>query len=179
MSAEDGRQDVSLALMLLTKPVLRVDANGLAPEGAHTSDRDFEMPLEWNATTRKTLHLAEVMVGWNHPEAQVNVIRRDQLRRVYVGLPLFWEDWEVPFALRAEIPPVCAYLGFRMIFEGPDGPWWRIALSEHAVLCLKAVYFEVHDRQRLYWVPSSVRRAWRVMGLEGILEGVEEGRRTR
>ena len=124
MSAEDGPQDVSLALMLLTKPVLRVGANGLAREGVRTSHRDFEVPLEWNATTRKTRHLAEVMVGWNHPEAQVNVIRRDQLRRVYVGLPLFWEDWEDPFALRAETPPVCAYLGFRMIFEGHDDPRW-------------------------------------------------------
>ena len=33
MSAEEGPQDVSLAVMLLTKPVLRVDANGLAREG--------------------------------------------------------------------------------------------------------------------------------------------------
>ena len=114
------------------------------------------MPPEWNATR----HLAEVMVGWNHPEAQVNVIRRDQLRGVYVGLPPFWEDWEVPFALRAETPLVCAYLGFRMVFEGPDDSRWWIASSEHAVFCLKAVYFEVLDRQRLYWVPSGVRRAW-------------------
>ena len=89
------------------------------------------------------------MVGWNHSEAQVNVIRRDQLRREYVGIRLFWEDWEVPFALRAEHPPVCAYLGFHMIFEGPDDPRWWIALSEHAVLCLKAVYFDVRGRQRL------------------------------
>ena len=143
--------------------------------GARTSGRDFEVPPEWNATTRKTRHLAEVMVGRNHPKAQVNMVRRDQLRRVYVGLPLFWEDWEVQFALRAETPPVCAYLGFRVIFEGPDDPRWWIALSEHAVLCLKAVYFEVLDRQRLYWVPGSVRRVCRVMELKGILEGVEEG----
>ena len=149
MSAEEGPQDVSLALMLLTKPVLRVGANGLAREGARTSDKDFEMPLEWNATTRKNRHLAEVMVGWNHPEARVNVVHRDQLRRVYVGLPLFWEDWEVPFALRAATPPVCAYLRFRMILEGRDDPRWWIALSEHAVLCLKAVYFEALDRQQL------------------------------
>ena len=133
------------------------------------------MPLERNATTRKTRHLAEVMVGWSRPAAQVKLIRRDQLRCVYVSRPLFWEDSEVPFALRAETPQVCAYLGFGMIFEGPDDHRWWIALPEQAVLCLKAVYFEVLDRQRLYWVPSSVRRAWRVMGLEGILEGVEEG----
>ena len=120
---------------------------------------DFEVLLEWNATTRKTRHLPEVMVGWNHPEAQVNVIRRDQLRRVYAGLGLLWEDSGVPFALRAETVPVCAYLGFRMIFEAADDPPWWIALSEHAVLCLKAVRFEVLDSQRLYWVPSSVRGA--------------------
>ena len=139
--------------------MLRVGANGLAREGARTSDRDFEVPLEWNATARKTHHFAEVVMGWSHREARVNVILRDQLLRVYVSLPLFWEDWEVPFALRAKTPPVCAYLGFRMIFEGPDDPLWWIALPEHAVLCLKAVYFEVLDRQRLYWVPSSFRGA--------------------
>ena len=103
------------------------------------------------------------------------MIRRDQFRRVYVGLPLSWEDSDVRFALRAETPPVCAYLGFRMIFEGPYDLRWWIALSKLAVLCLKEVYFEVLDRQRLYGVPSSVRCAWRVMGLEGILEGDEEG----
>ena len=150
MSAEEGPQDVSIPLMLLKKPVLRVRANGLAREGARTSDRDFGLPLEWNATTRTTLHLAEVMVGWNHPEAHVNVARRGQFRRVYVVLLLFWEDWEVRFALRAETPPVCAYLGFRMIFEGPDDSRWWIALSEHAVLCLTAVCFEVLERRRLY-----------------------------
>ena len=149
LSAEEGPQDVSLVLMFLTKPVHRVGASELAGEGARTSDEDFEVPLEWYATTRKTIHLAEVMVGWNYEEAQVNVICRDQLRRVYVGLPLFWEDWEVPFALRPETPPVCSYLGFRMMFEGPDDPQWWIALSEHAVLCLKGVYFAVLDRQRL------------------------------
>ena len=42
-------------------------------------------------------------------------------------------------------------------------------------MCLKDVYFEFLDRQRLYWVPSSVRRAWRVMWLKRILEGLEEG----
>ena len=149
LSAEERPQDVSLALMFLTKSVLRVGANGLAREGARTSDRDFEVPLEWNATTRKTRHLAEVMVGWNHPEAQVNLIRGDQLRRVCVGLPLFWDDREVPVALRAETPPVCAYLVFRMIFEGPNDSRGWIALSEHAFLCLEAVYFEVLDRHML------------------------------
>ena len=109
MLAEEGPQDVSFALMFLTKPVLRVGVNGLAREGARASDRGFGVPLEWNAMTRSTRHLAEVMVGCIHPEAQVNVIRCDQLRRVYVGLPLFWEDWEVPFAMRAETPPVSAY----------------------------------------------------------------------
>ena len=62
-----------------------------------------------------------------------------------------------------------------MIFEGPDDPRWWIMLSEHAILCLKTVCFEVLDRQRLYSVPSGVRRARRVMGLEWILEGFEEG----
>ena len=92
-----------------------------------------------------------------------------------MGLSLLWEELEVLFALRAEAPPVCAYLGFHMIFECPHDPRWWIALSEHAVLCLKAVYFEVLDRKRLYWVSSSVRRASRLIGLEGILEGVEGG----
>ena len=111
MSAENGPQDASLVLVLLTKLVVRTGANGLVREGARTSDRDFEVPLEWNATTWRTRHLAEVMVEWKHPEAQVNVIRRNQLHRVYVGLPLLWEELEVLFALRAEAPPVCAYWG--------------------------------------------------------------------
>lgn len=92
MFVEDGPQDVSLSLMFLTQPV---DTNGLDLEGARTGESDREMPLEWNAPTWKTRHPAEAMVRWNHPEAQFNVIRRDQLCRVYVGLNLFWEDWEI------------------------------------------------------------------------------------
>ena len=146
MSAEEGPQDVSIPLMLLKKPVLRVRANGLAREGARTSDRDFGLPLEWNATTRTTLHLAEVMVGWNHPEAHVNVARRGQFRRVYVVLLLFWEDGEVRFALGAETPPVCAYLGFRMIFEGPDDSrWWIVWYNDIHVFA-----FHVHVRHHDY-----------------------------
>ena len=176
-SPEERPQDVSLALMILTKPALRVDANGLAREGTRTSDRDFEVPLEWNATTRNTHHLAELMVGRNHPEAQVNLIRRDRLRRVYVGLPLFWEDREVPFALRAKAPPVCAYLGFRMVFEVPDDPRWWITLSECVCVSRLSIsrFLSANGCTGFPGVPSSVHRAWRVMGLEGILEGVEEG----
>ena len=29
------------------------------------------------------------------------------------------------------------------------------------------------ERSRFYWVPDNVRRAWRIMGVEGILEGVQ------
>ena len=29
------------------------------------------------------------------------------------------------------------------------------------------------ERSRLYWVPDNVRRAWRIMVVEGILEGVQ------
>ena len=92
ISAEEDPQNVSLALMFLTKLVLPVDANGLARVRARMSDSDFEVTLEWNATTRKTRHLAAVMVGWNHLEAQVNVIRSDQLRRAYEGPddPVWW-----------------------------------------------------------------------------------------
>ena len=41
LSAEEGPQGVSLALMFMTKPVLWVLANVLACKGARTSDRDF------------------------------------------------------------------------------------------------------------------------------------------
>ena len=112
LSAEEGPRDVSLASMLLTTPVLRVDANGLAGDGARTTDRDSEVPLERNATTRKTRHLAEVVVGWNRPEAQGNVSRRDQLRRVYVGLLLFWEDWGGPTCVEGGDSAVVCVLGF-------------------------------------------------------------------
>ena len=111
------------------------------------------------------------MVGWHHPEA-LNV-RRDYAHRVYVNLPMFWEEWEVPFSFRAETPPLFAYRVFALNYYSSDDHRWWIALSDHAALCLKALYLEVMERSRLYWVPDNVRRAWRIMGVEGILEGVQ------
>ena len=60
-----------------------------------------------------------------------------------------------------------------MHYYGSDDHRWWIALSEHAALCLNALHLEVMERSRLYWVPDNVRRAWRIMGVEGILEGVQ------
>ena len=51
LSAEEGPQDVSLALMFLTKPVLRVDANGLAREGLGRVTRILRFP--WTGIRRR------------------------------------------------------------------------------------------------------------------------------
>ena len=140
-------------------------------EGASTTDRDLEVPLGWTAQERKARHHMEAMVGWHHPE--VLSVRRDNARHVYVNLPMFWEEWEVPFSIRAETPPVFAYRGFALNYYGSDDHLWWISLSEHAILWLKTLFLEVMERSRLYWVPENVRRAWRVTGVEGILEGVQ------
>ena len=86
---------------------------------------------------------------------------------------MFWEEWGVPFSFRAETPPLFTYRGSALKYYGSYDQRWLIAVSEDAALCLKALYLEVMERSRLYWVPDNVRRAWRIMGVEGILEGVQ------
>ena len=95
----------------------------------------------------------------------------DYARRVYVGVPLFWEDWEVPYHFRSESPPFFAYLGFQLMTEGPDSPFWYVVLSEYSAVCLKALYYEVMDQKKIFWVPDEVRRAWRLMDVEQMLTG--------
>ena len=171
MPEHDAPEDVSLAPLCLSKPILRVGADGMPRAGASTTDRDFEVSLGWTAQERKARHHIEAMVGWHHPEALS--VRRDYARRVYGNLPMFWEEWEVPFSFRAETAPLFAYRGFALNYYGSDDHRWWIALSEHAALCLKALYLEVMERSGLYCVPDNVRRAWRIMSVEGILEGVQ------
>ena len=55
--------------------------------------------------------------------------------------------------------------------DGPDSPLWYVALSEHRALCLKALYYEVMDQKKLFWVLDEVRRAWRLMDVEQMLTG--------
>ena len=86
---------------------------------------------------------------------------------------MFWEEREVPFSFRVETPPLFAYRGFALNYYGSDDPRWWIALSEHAALFLKALYLEVMERSRFCWIPDTIRRSWRVMGAEAILEGVQ------
>ena len=95
MPEHDAPEDVSLALLCLSKPIIRVSENSMPREGASTTDRDFVVPLGWTAQERKARHHIEAMVGWHHPEALS--VRRDYARRVYVNLPMFREEWEVPF----------------------------------------------------------------------------------
>ena len=66
----------------------------------------------WKAQKRKDLHHIEALVGWHHPEALS--VRRDYAHRVYVNLPMFREEWEVPFSFRAETPPLFANRGFAL-----------------------------------------------------------------
>ena len=141
MPEHDALEDVSLALLCLSTPILRVGADGMPRGGTSTTDRDFEVPLGWTAQEREARHHIEAIVGWHHPEALS--VRRDYARRVYVNLPMFWEEWEVPFSFRAGTPPLFAYRGFALNYCGSDDHRWWIALSEHAALCLKALYLEV------------------------------------
>ena len=112
-----------------------------------TKDRDLEVPLVLAAQERKIRHPIEEMVGWHHPEALS--VRRGYARRVYVSLPMFWEEWEVPFSFRAETPSLFVYRGFALNYYGCDDHRWWIALSEHAALCLKAFYLEFMERSPL------------------------------
>ena len=171
MPEHDAPEDVSLALLCLSKPILRVGTNGTPREGALTTDRDFEVPLGWTAQERKARHYIEAILGCHHSEFLS--VRRDYGRRVYVNLPIFWEEWKVPFSFQAETPPLFAYRGFALNYYGSDDHRWWIALSEHAALCLKALYLEVMKRSRLYLVADNVRRPWRIVGVKGILEVVQ------
>ena len=51
LMAEEGSQDVSLALMFLTKPVLRVDANGFARKGLGRATGILRCP--WKGIRRR------------------------------------------------------------------------------------------------------------------------------
>ena len=117
---EDPPEDVSLDRVCLSQPLLRVGLDGQPRSDARTIDRDFEVPLAWCWSERKNRYHLEVMTGWHHPE--VVAVRPDYARRVYVGVPLFWEYWEVPYHFRSESPPLFAYLGFQLMADGPDSP---------------------------------------------------------
>ena len=91
MPEHDGLEDVSLALLCLWKPIIRVGADVMPLEGASMTDHDCEVPLGWAAQERKARHHIEAMVRWHHPE--VLSVRRDYARSVYVNLHMFWEEW--------------------------------------------------------------------------------------
>ena len=111
VSREDPPEDVSLDHVCLSQPLLRVGPDGQPRSDAITIDCDFEVPLAWCWTERKNRHHLQVMTGWHH--AELVAVRPYYTRRVYVGVPLFWEDWEVPYHFRSESPPLFAYLGFQ------------------------------------------------------------------
>ena len=67
MPKHDAPEDVSLALLCLSKAILRVGADGMPREGTSTTDRDFEFPLGWTAQERKARHHIETMVLWHYP----------------------------------------------------------------------------------------------------------------
>ena len=97
MPEHEAPVDVSLALLCLSKPILRIGADGMPRKGAATNGRDFEVPLRSRSQERKDRHHIEEMVGYHHPE--FFSVRRDYARRVYLNLPMFWEEWEVPLLL--------------------------------------------------------------------------------
>lgn len=80
---------------------------------------------------------------------------RDALRARYPPIPSWWEQYEVPPGLMAEIPPVIVYYGFAMI-DDPSSPLWSVFTAEWLTIVAKRLLWNAREG-RLFLLPDKVR----------------------
>ena len=167
-----GYSDVSTELLFMPTPVLMVDDDGVSlPFGPEQSG--YEPSVSLLRFERQNRHRLDAFVNYHMREAAVNNIDSPGLARRYILLPAWWRMWEVPYGARVKCPEFFCYASSWLARGPPEGvdvrTLWCLVKSEHALNCLKALYFHAMEDRRVYWFPEEVRRAWRVMGVRNML----------
>ena len=117
---------------------------------------------------RRFRHRTECFIGYHCTDA--TALNPGLTHRRYPALPSWWIDYEVPFRLWVQTPPILTYWG--LIFMSPNhGRGWDLMLrTEWAALCCIELIHEARNG-RLWWLPNAVIEDIRQLETGSILHG--------
>ena len=127
------------------------------------------MPLNEQDIERYARHMRECFI----PSfmAEYHSYRPNMSGSVYVPLPTWYEEYEVPFSFAHETSPLVAYFGSKLA-KASGGPLWVIMLNEQ--LIFQAVTLVNWAREgRLYWLSTGSVTGLRTIGLNKVCFGAE------
>ena len=154
--------------MFMPIPIMRCDEAGDLINVNARHERGFDPPRAWLHEERKMRHELGWLLGYQHTEA--GFYREGMALGRYVALPDGWLEWEVPYLLAMPMPTIVSYFKDHLVSDNLQDYPWHVFLSQWAANCLISAYGYALEGSPT-WVPDAVRRAWRVMGVDQILQG--------
>ena len=125
-------------------------------------DRSWTMPYWMRRDERKWRHSFNCLVPAQCCE--IMFVNRDYVGRRYVSVPSgWWHLVEVPYGMRAELPPSVAYLS-EILIHDPESPYWHIVRTEWAAEVAKDVLIQARAG-RLCWISEASRSDIETIGV--------------
>ena len=90
----DNAKYLSADLVMMPNPILRCDARSLPVPVGERNERGFVPPKSWLREERKSRHLLNLFVAYQHREAEFYLATAPGDR--YTELPNDWHEWEAP-----------------------------------------------------------------------------------
>ena len=154
---------------------IALDTSPFHPDGVPYSGQyanvSYEryMPLSEQEAERHARHMRECFIPAFMTEYQS--YRASVSGSVYVPLPSWYYDYEVPYSFAHETSPLVAYFG-RELMKADNAQLWVILLNEQ--LIFQAVTLVNWAREgRLYWLPPGCISGLRQIGLNRVCFGAE------
>ena len=140
-----GVRDVAQDALCLPRPILRA-------EFRYTSNSDTPY-WTWVKCERCIWRNDGLLVSYHCTEYQ-NFRPHRRVGR-WPSIPPGWDDVEVPPHCYADLPPVLAYMGSRLIGDVFSG-WWCVFYTGYAAHVAAFVLWDVYDRHQLWRLHSTL-----------------------
>ena len=99
------------------------------------------------------------------------------MNELYVRVPDWFAEYEVPYSLIHETPPVLTYKGSALMWD-PTDHMWQVFMTEYAALVAHELMYQVESAGRLHWLPEKLCDGIRRIGCGVIIGGDAQYART-
>ena len=156
-------------MLLLSSYQLGVQSDGSLAPCSNIGDQDYAVyrpGRQLRLYERRQRHRLGTFVSYQ--DRQVGGLHPRYIASRYWKLPDWWNEFEVPYHLAAQTPPVLTYRGLHYMSSSDIG-WELILRAEWSAMCCVELYEQALEGF-LWWLPSRVIDDIEALGVGFIFE---------
>ena len=105
----------------------------------------------------------------SYHNVEIDAIRINKRDRLYVPVPIQWQQIEAPEGLRVEMSPCLAYAGCQIMRNLRTSSMWRVLYTEYIAKMAGAWLWEMYDTYRMFHLPTRAVFLMRMLDLSPVL----------